>query len=183
MERELLISPAVVNTLNTWANFMRCYYVCCSLGAKLSTGGAVFSALTGITDENAIIGHAVRHFKPRATLGPNGEWDGRDEPKWHSSRTMLDLAVKMGFSHEQHVAAGFSLNFTAHKNLAVFRNYYAHRNRQTKQAACGLATVYGIPAMRQPTEVLLASPLTYPGGSLLDMWLVELKQTIDFLCY
>lgn len=182
-QRELLISPLVINTLNTWALFNRAYYVSCLMGAKNGSGTIVTSShsLSKLSVNDAI-GLAIKATNPKAKPTASGLWDTRDEPTWHDVNTLLKLATTYSFSNLSDIQAAFTFGFTAHKNLIVFRNYYGHRNQGTKKKAQNMAAAYGIKTNQHPTEILLDSPLTSPGVLLLDQWIAEFNQTINLLC-
>lgn len=181
--RELLISPLIINTLNTWALFNRAYYVCCLMGTKSGSGTFITSShsLSGLSVNDAI-GHAIIAINPKTTPMASGLWDTRDEPTWHDVNTLLKLAATYSFSNLSDIQSAFTFGFTAHRDLAVFRNYYGHRNLGTKTKAQNMAATYGIKTNQHPTEILLDSPLATPGVALLDQWIGELEQTITLLC-
>jgi hypothetical protein len=182
-QRELLISPLVINTLNTWSLFNRTYYICCLLGAWRRNGTFVSSSITASAiSVNDAIGYSILHFKTKAVPLSSGNWDTRDEPTWHDSNTLIALATKYAFSNLADIQTAYSFGFTAHKNLVVFRNYYAHRNRGTKERAQNVAAQYGIRTNQHPSDILLDYPLSTPGSSLLQIWLGELQHTIALLC-
>lgn len=183
-KRELLISPLVINTLNSWSLFIRTYFISCSLGARSNNGIHVTSSINipKQTSIDNVIGLAVTLFKKNAQPSSSGHWDTRDEPKWHDSNTIIKAASHYKFSNTNDINTAFSFGFTAHKNLVVFRNYYAHRNRGTKQKAQNIAAQYGIRTNQHPTEILLDYPLTSPSVSLLETWRGEFEQTISLLC-
>ena len=141
--REERMTYAVINLLNSWSNFQRTYFICCLLGAKSANQGSVTSNQTGlVVTTNDAIGKAIGHFYPTKTPRNSGLWDTRDEPTWHDSNTLLRLATVYTFSNESHIQTAFTLGFTAHKNLVVFRNYYAHKNRGTQSKAQAIAAQY-----------------------------------------
>jgi hypothetical protein len=173
----------VINLLNSWSNFQRAYFICCLLGAKTSNQGLVTSSQTGLVfTANDAIGKAVIHFKPTKTPLNNGLWDTRDEPTWHDSNVLLRLATAYSFSNDAHIQTAFTLGFTAHKNLVVFRNYYAHKNRGTQNKAQALAVQYLLQQKQHPTAILLGAPSTSPSTNLISLWADELCQTIEWLC-
>jgi hypothetical protein len=154
------------------------------MGSKSGSGIIITSrhSVSGLS-VNEAIGHAISVMKrPAASPMSSGLWDTRDEPCWHDVNTLLKLADYHCFSNLPDIKAAFSLGFTAHRDLVVFRNYYGHRNLGTKTKAQNLATTYGIKTNQHPTEILLDSPLKTPGITLLDQWVSELEQTITFLC-
>lgn len=182
-QRELLISPLVINSLNTWSLFIRTYYICCLLGARRSNGIYVSPhSISKPTSINQAIGLAIPLFNRKAAPSSSGSWDTRDEPKWYDSNTIIKISEHYDFSNSSDIKTAFSFGFTAHKNLVVFRNYYAHRNRGTKQKAQNIAAQHGIRTNQHPTEILLDYPLLSPSVSLIETWRGELAQTISLLC-
>lgn len=183
-QREILISPLVINLLNTWANFTRSYYICCALGTKRPDGSNVSSTLSAIPSRsiNDAIGNAVQTFRPKASKSSNGEWDTRDEPTWHDVNILIQLASKYNFSNAADIKTAFTFGFTAHQHLVVFRNYYAHKNGGTRKKAQNIATKYSIRSNQHPSDILLDTPLSTPGTALIDIWIGELEQTVEILC-
>jgi hypothetical protein len=51
-------------------------------------------------------------------------------------------------------------------DLPVFRNYFAHRNEQTKKAAVDPATFNSVPANPRPSVILLSTP----AGRYRSLW-------------
>jgi hypothetical protein len=181
--KEERMTYAVINILNSWSNFQRTYFICCLLGAKSATQGFVTSSQTGLVmNANDAIGKAIVHFTPKKTPLSNGTWDTRDEPAWHNSNTLLKLATAYIFSNESQIQTTFSLGFTAHNNLVVFRNYYAHKNRGTKSKAQAIAVQYLLQQRQHPTAILLGIPFSSPSINLIGLWADELCQTIEWLC-
>ncbi len=181
--REERMTYAVINLLNSWSNFQRTYFICCLLGAKSANQGSVTSNQTGlVVTTNDAIGKAIGHFYPTKTPRNSGLWDTRDEPTWHDSNTLLRLATVYTFSNESHIQTAFTLGFTAHKNLVVFRNYYAHKNRGTQSKAQAIAAQYLLQQRQHPTAILLGAPSTSPSTNLIGLWADEICQTIEWLC-
>jgi hypothetical protein len=161
LSKEERITFAAVNLLNSWANFQRTYFICCLLGAKSAALKKIVSNQTGIiTTPNDAVGKAILHFTPTRTPRRNGIWDTRDEPTWHDANTLLKLSSAFAFSNDSDIQTAFTFGFTAHKNLIVFRNYYAHKNRGTRGKAQAIAVHYLIPQRLHPTDILLALPFT-----------------------
>lgn len=182
-EMEERMTFAAINLLNSWANFQRAYFICCLLGTKSATRSRIISNQTGIiTTSNDAVGKAITHFTPTRTPRSNGVWDTRDEPTWHDSNTLLKLSIAYAFSNSSDIQTAFTFGFTAHKNLVVFRNYYAHKNRGTRSKAQILANQYLIPQRLHPTAILLGTPSTSPSMNLIELWTEELCQTVELLC-
>ena len=183
LELEERMTFSVVNLLNTWANFQRAYFICCLLGTSSSSLKKITSNQNGIVSSpNDAIGKAILHFTPNRTVRSNGMWDTRDEPTWHDSNTLLTLSTAFNFSNDLDIKTAFTFGFTAHKNLVVFRNYYAHKNRGTKDKSQAIAIQYLIPQRSHPTTILRATPSTSPSMNLIQLWTEELTQTVELLC-
>lgn len=181
--KEERMTYAVINLLNSWANFQRTYFICCLLGAKSSNQGVVTSSQSGLVfTANDAIGKAIVHFSPAKTPRSSGIWDTRDEPTWHDSSTLLQLAAAYTFSNRNHIQTAFTFGFTAHRNLVVFRNYYAHKNRGTQSKAQAVAVQYLLQQRQHPTAILLGAPSISPSANLIGLWTDELCQTIEWLC-
>lgn len=182
-EQEERMTFATINLLNTWASFQRTYFICCLFGTRSPANPKISSSVSGsINTYQDAIGKAVLHFHPTYTPRSNGEWDSRDEPTWHDANVLLNLAKAFNFTNELDIQAAFSFGFTAHRNLAVFRNYYAHKNRATRKKAQAAAVQYLIPQRLHPTAALLSAPSTAISTTLIQMWVDELSQTIELLC-
>lgn len=182
-QREERMTFAVISMLNTWANFQRTFFVCCLLGVRSPSNRSIKSNLSGtISSYQDAVGKAVLHYRPSSVPRSNGEWDSRDEPTWHDSNVLLHLSSTFGFTNLTDIQAAFSFGFTAHRNLTVFRNYYAHKNRVTREKAQGVAVQYLIPQRIHPTDALLTSPAGVPSSSLIQIWADELSQTVELLC-
>jgi hypothetical protein len=66
-------------------------------------------------------------------------------------------------------------------DLPVARNFYAHRNQGTEEAAQLIAPFYGIPSNLRVTKLLFSNPLRRPQPLIFE-WIDEIKITADFLC-
>lgn len=182
IQTEAQVTHAMISLLNAWGAFLRAYFVCCALGARSPTA-RVSSSITGVVlNPNDAVGRAVRHYRAAATPRANGIWDSRDEPRWHDVSVFLHLAAHFTFSNSSDISTALSFGFTAHHDAIVFRNYYAHKNRVTKEKAQAIATKYSISSNIHPTSVLQSSPISAPGLTLFEMWLAEFKQTTSLLC-
>lgn len=176
---ETEISYVTISALNVWSNICKWYYISCTLGTK-SISGAHIAAPGRLADANAAIGIAVRYYKPSARLQISGEWQGRDEPAWHVPSVVIDVFGAASIPTQNHVKSSFSLGFTVFDDLPTFRNYFAHKNRETRALAMRKAPRYLIVA-NKPSEVLAAAPVGRTD-SLLETWIHELRTTLDMLC-
>jgi len=182
-QRENIASPIVINLLNTWSIFMRTYYICCARGARNKLNYKISSSLSSSNlSPNDVIGEAIKSYHPNKKPMSNGIWDTRDEPSWHDSSVIIRLSTDFSFSNSADISAAFSLGFTAHKDLPTFRNYYAHKNHGTRVKTERVAANYSIASNQHPTDILLDYPRRTPTLHLIEVWVGELADTIDFLC-
>ncbi|SRR6266571_5291020 len=177
---EIRVSYATLEALNTWRNFVRAYYLSYAVDAK-SENGATLTFEHPLTMPQALA-IAVHSGRPTAVRRADGTWDRRDEPAWHDPNTLLTLCRNLGASNLPHVEAALSSQSRVFSDLPVFRNYFAHRNQQTKRAAVALAPLNSVPASPRPTGVLLAIPAQRYQSLLLE-WLDDLALTIEYLCF
>jgi hypothetical protein len=181
-DAEARMSFAVINLLNSWSNFMRGFYMSCAFGTRTKSG-IVVRPSSLFSDANTAVGYAIKAFKPYASPNTFGKWHRRDEPPWHDPNTLMKLSqpAALSFQNNSKVQAAFSLNLRVFVHLPVLRNFYAHRNQGTQQAAQLIATAYGIPSFLRPSQILFSNPMTRPQPLIFE-WLDELKITADFLC-
>jgi len=151
------------------------------LEAKRVRGDRIGVANPGLTIDQAI-GRAVNQFRPAAQPRANGSWDRRAEPAWHDPNNLLAIGAAESFSNIGDLRAAFSTGIRLFIDLPVLRNYFAHRNQQTSEAATAVAPHYGIPATKRPSRVVLSRPLKRPQPLLLD-WMDEMQVTIELVCY
>lgn len=174
----------VINLLTYWSNFCKYYYISCALGAKSGKNGYFHSAFA-IQDENTAIGLSIvaSHTPSRLrNLNPNtqGVWPKKDEPKWYVSSDYMKLFQNSDITNYNIVDSAFSFGFKVFNDLPTFRNYYAHRNRQTSRSASMIASKYQISTTRKPTDILL-TPISN-NQCLLSTWIREIVFVIKFLC-
>jgi len=166
--------------LNVWANFNRAYYLSCLLTPTRARGGRIrvdpkckgWSFRDGLDNSIAV----VRGW----ALTPGTKWTRRDEAAWHVVDNLLAACGDIGCSNQLDIEAAFGAGQTVFRDLPAFRNYFAHRNDDTKRAALQRASSYGITA-RTPSEALLSRPLRRPQALILD-WIDEVDVTVEFMC-
>jgi hypothetical protein len=169
-----------IEALNSWAHFVRALYVSMADGVRLE--GGAFATLTPRRTLNDAIGYAVQRWRARAAPKADGSWDRREEPAWHDATTMLTLCRDLKATNLSDVEAAFSSGSSVFTDLVVFRNYFGHRNRGSKEAARNLGSSYGIPATLSPAEILLSRALGRPRPVLVE-WIDDLIFTAEYLCH
>jgi hypothetical protein len=180
-EIETLLTYITIETLNTWSNFSRSFYLSCTLSAKTVSGKKIIISST-IANFNDAVGLVIPLYKRSATPNHAGIWHRRHEPTWHDPNVIMKICNHIGCSNITQIQLGFSGGLTVFKNLPTFRNFYAHRNQQTEYAAMQIATQYGISNLLKPSQILLSLPLNRRQILLLE-WIDELRLTVEYLCY
>jgi hypothetical protein len=175
-DRDVMVAYAAIEALNAWALFSRSFYLSCALGAL--TERKKFVTTTPTADP---LGAAITCINSRARPNAQGVWHRRDEPAWHDPNVLMRVCGNVGCSIQVQIGQAFSLSQNVFNDLPVLRNFFAHRNGQTSQAAKNIAPRYTLPTSLSPTELLLS---VSPGATelLILEWLTEMLITADFLC-
>jgi hypothetical protein len=175
--RDVVVAYVAIEALNAWALFSRSFYLSCALGAKTERRRPV--TLTATTADP--LGAAITCCNSRARPNAAGMWHRRDEPAWHDPNILMRVCGNVGCSIQSQIGQAFSLNQNVFNDLPVFRNFFAHRNGQTSQAARNIAPRYTLPSKLSPTDLLLA---VSPGATepVMIEWLTEITITAEFLC-
>lgn len=179
---EVQMCRVTIDTHNTWVNFVRAYYLSAAFGAKRLHGPRIKCGTPGLSEAQAIE-NAIITWRPRLSrrIATGGRWHRREEPTWHDHRLLLSICAAETFSNLTEMQTAFSAGYRVFDDLPIFRNYFAHRNRGTLDAATALAPRYGIPATRRPSEILLHRPIKRPQALILE-WIDELEFTAEYLC-
>jgi hypothetical protein len=112
---------------------------------------------------------------------PSGTWRRRDEPPWHDPSTLIILATNIGATNLTQIQAAFSTGSRAPSDLPVYRNYFAHRNRGSLDAARSLIRLNGVAAGGSMAEVLARKPVGR-SNPLLEEWISDLEFIAEFVC-
>jgi hypothetical protein len=179
-EIEVESSAIVMDLQNTWANTCKWYMVSCLLGAYTAQGVRVSCPARPIIVDDAIR-MAIRLYKPKSKVGPGQSWRPFDEPPWHIPDAMLVVSGKAQLNNHQDLAKYLSTGFYVFSDLPIYRNYFAHRNKDTKDRATNLAPRYGKSVADKPSLVLLSVPSNRPV-SVLEDWIREVRLTVNAIC-
>lgn len=175
-DRAVVVAYVAIEALNAWTLFSRSFYMSCALGAVTERKRVVTTMPT--VDP---LGAAITCVNRRACPNAQGVWHRRDEPTWHDPNVLMRVCGNIGCSIQVQIGHAFSLSQNVFNDLPVFRNFFAHRNGQTSQAARNIAPRYALPTNLAPTDLLLS---VSPGSTEMVIleWLVEMSITAEFLC-
>lgn len=176
-ERDSAVAYVAIEALNAWALFSRSFYLSCALRARTEKNSKISITATA-TDH---IGVAISQYKKWARPNAAGVWHRRDEPAWHDPNVLMTVCKSLGCSNQAQIDASFSLQQNVFNDLPVCRNFFAHRNESTCQAARNIAPRYALPTYLTPAELLLS---VSPGAStsLMLGWIDEINVTAEFIC-
>lgn len=154
--------------------------ISCILGAHTRAGVRV-SCPTKLSLVDDAIRLSIKLHRPNHKFGTDKNWHPRDEPPWHNPNSFLSLAAKAQLTNADDLNSTFSAGFRAFDHLPVYRNYYAHRSRDTRDKAMNLAPSYGTSFFDKPSHVLLSVPVNQ-SSSVLESWISEVSLTIEAMC-
>jgi hypothetical protein len=182
-QNEIVLEYITIELLNTWVNFSRSFYLSCTIFPKSVSGNRITTTIL-LHSFNDAIGVAISQTNRNHSPNSQGIWRRKDEPTWHDPNFMIKVCRHIGCSNIAEIESGLSGGQTVFINLPTFRNFFAHRNQQTELAAKTVALQkYGISAPQlKISEILLLPPLS-ETQPLINIWIVEMKITIEFLCY
>jgi hypothetical protein len=179
VEQDRHFAYVILETQNLWSNFVRSYLLSCLRTPRRIKNPAVTITNAAVTTPGDVILIATRVWKGPAASAPA---DRRDEPPWHEKRFLLKTVREMQCSHYLDVEAALGIATRVIDDLPTFRNFYAHRNKDSARKAVELARrYYLITGFRHPTHVLAQPGHHRPQPLILD-WLDDLSVIFDFLC-
>jgi hypothetical protein len=176
-EREIVVSYVAIEALNAWAMFSRSFYLSLALNVVTERN----KKITLTTPAADHLGEAIKYYKRYAAPNSAGVWHRRDEPAWHDPNVLMTVCQNRGCSIQTQLVASFSLAQNVFKDLPVCRNFFAHRNESSSQAARNIAPRYTLPTFLSPCDLLLSAS---PGTSVSVMlaWMDEMNVTAEFIC-
>jgi hypothetical protein len=176
-EREIAVSYVAIEAMNAWAMFSRSFYLSLPLNTLTERNKRVTMSAPAADH----LGEAIKHYKPFAAPNSSGAWHRRDEPAWHDPNVLMTVCKNRGCSVQAQLEASFSLQQDVFRDLPVCRNFFAHRNQSSSQAARNIAPRYTLPTYLSPCDLLLS---VSPGDSVpvLLAWMDEMNVTAEFIC-
>jgi hypothetical protein len=180
-EVDRVMAFVTIELLNTWTNFSRAYYLSSILNLR-SESGRRWNIAMPISTFDEAIRVAVNLNRPsHKQVPPGATIHRRDEPTWHDPYELMRFVAHIGHSNLTGIQNAFSGGTSTLRDLPVFRNYFAHRNRGSKQAAIDIASnTYGIVSLRPACALL-----DYNYGHvnrLIDEWIEDMRDIMVYLC-
>jgi hypothetical protein len=177
-ERDRRLCYVSIEALNTWSEFVRSYILSCVNNPQRVNRAQVTHSNGALRSHGDVLHAAVRLMKGAQKPAPKRR---RDEPAWHDIQTLLKTCAVLGCSHIADVQNAVSIGTKTFDHLPTLRNYYAHRNHESKRKACQLAVKYAIARVPHPT-LLLSTPLPRRPQPLIADWIDDLRSVAQMLC-
>lgn len=162
-----LLTYVAIQALNEWADFVRAFLMSCVSGASRANGATVsvsVAAARRIPEMMRIARHIQSNGRVNAI--PRRR---RDEPRWHDVRLLVDLAARIGLSNQSEISAAVSTGSPVFSTMPVVRNFYAHRNMDSKSAALSSLNNLSVPQAPHPTLMLVAKPAGSPNPLVVEL--------------
>jgi hypothetical protein len=174
------LTYCVIEAHNTWSNFAKCYYISCAFNARTSSRKKISTTIS-VSNMNDAIGLAITCIYPKQKPNSVGLWHRRQEPIWHEPNTLIRACGNLGCSNHGDVIAAFSSGSYVFNDFPTFRNFYAHRSKETLLAAQRNAPKHGISATFRPSQILIERPLGSPNPLLLT-YIDDFIFVTEYLC-
>ncbi|HXQ71071.1 MAG TPA: hypothetical protein VN844_11315 [Pyrinomonadaceae bacterium] len=106
--------------------------------------------------------------------------DRREEHKFRNPREVRTVLASLGGNNLPELDTALSLNTTLFSDIAVLRNFYAHRNRDTWQKTNNyFAQQRAFPNFKRAAD-LLGYRRPSSGVDMLEEWLADAELFFDF---
>lgn len=176
--REEALGWAVIEAANLWSNFVRSYLISLCFRPSRRLGGRVAIGNLAIKSPADVVHAAAIAAKGPYAAAPTSR---RDEPSWHDVSVFVRTSQRMQPSNIPQIEAALSVPSRVLTDLPVFRNFYAHRNKESAERAVGvgknLHLIYGC---CHPSDVLATRPYGRPQALILE-WLDEMDAFMELL--
>ena len=180
------VAFAIIELDNLWGGVARSLFLSAAFCGVDATGTRLrLSNVPRSRNTDEALTYAIRSLKgSNYKQGSTGPWTWRDEPPWWSPATLLKSLQDIGASNYQQVNTALGAYPDVFEHLHVFRNFYAHRGKDTREQLIPHLRSLQFPITYSAT-VALNSP--NPNSSLprsqplvLD-WLDDVQATIGLL--
>jgi hypothetical protein len=174
-----LLTYVVIQAQTEWAEFVRAFLLSCIAGGTQKNGATVTVTVAAARRPSEMMRMAVYiQSRGKSNYVPRRR---RDEPSWHSVKLLVPLANKIGLSNETTISGAVSTGSAVFTGLTSVRNFYAHRNDDTRTTALTALQRLAVPRYPHPTLSLLAKPAGSSNPLIVD-WLSDLHVAVDLMC-
>ncbi len=177
------ISYVVIELHTAYSNFARAYFLSCILKPTTISGVKIVCNPT-IGNFIDAIDASMKACRNRTWVSARGNknWTQRDEPSWHQPSILINSSQEIDCSNQTDISSAFSVPTSAFEDLTKFRNFFAHRNKNTMKIALGVASQYGISTTPNHPVKILCSPSLGRSQALILDWFDDINLVIELLC-
>lgn len=178
------VSYCVIELVDLWATFVRSFYASSALGATRADGAHVTCAQRFVDADDAYRWAASwRFFRTKAGRRPGAKappYNMQNEPSWQWPTNISGIASALRLSNEPAILVAIARANPGIEHLIAFRNYFAHRNRETVAKARDVLYKYAVtPAPSIEESLHIFVPRT--AASLIEILISDLHDVIDLL--
>jgi hypothetical protein len=178
------ISYCIIDLVDLWGAFIRALYVSSALGATIGKSRKIGCARPFTLAIDAFTFSAAWKFSRSAAGRRAGAvtppYSREAEPAWHHSNNVANLAVTLALTNQPSISAGLARAGSTPDDLIAFRNFFAHRNEETRAIAATRLYRYAITPRATLEESLYAHVPGY-AVTLIELWFGDLRDAIDRL--
>jgi hypothetical protein len=167
-----------ISIVNDWSEFSRAYVLSCIRAPVRLVRPPITYGNTAITTEVAVLELACLRCRKRKVPNPNRN----EEPKWHRPRTVRDTLAELNASHIADVDAAQNHRPDDLTAMVDIRNFFAHRNSETKTIALAHAMRYLIPRPIHPAHFLASQSAQTNKLPVLNFLVEGLLETAELMC-
>jgi hypothetical protein len=172
-----LIAYVVIEAANLWAQYSRCFFLSCALGAR--DGSGQLTAQTRAATVDGALTLAVHAVKPKLR-GTTRPWSRRDLPDFQNKGQLAKTLKYIQASVSPQVDVALAYQSRVLSDLPTARNFFAHKAEDAANKARGLAPRYGITRVSAP-ETLLCTVPSSGADILLREWLADLTAILGLM--
>jgi hypothetical protein len=176
----MIVSFCMLEAVDLLGSFVRALYVSSALGALRGNNRTITCARSFHSATEAFAYAAAWRFLRRFPGRAPPRYKREDEPAWHRLNNIRNLASDLSLSNEAAILLALARAGGSIDDLIALRNYFAHRNGESKTLAVGVLYRYAItPA--ESIEVSICQLVPTLSVYLIELLLTDLRDTIDLM--
>jgi len=177
------ISFAVMELDSLWIGVSRSLFLSTAFTAKDGSGARLqLSKVPRAHDIDEALTHAIRRCTRRYKPGSTGPWRWPDEPLWWKPQTLMDALDEIGASNYAQVVTALGIAPAVFADLHAFRNFYAHRGKDTRSLLVPVLRSLNFPTTETATRALSSPLITAASGvrpqPLILDWIDDIEATV-----
>ena len=172
------ISYIVIEAANLWAEYGRCLFLSCALGARDASGQPIVPQRVRTVD--AALTLAVYAVRPKLR-GTQQRWKRHQLPDFQNKGDLAKTIRYVQATVFPDVDLAISYQSRVLADLPTMRNFFAHKGESAARAARGLAPRYGLSRTLAPEQLLCTVSNVGAGDILLREWLADLDAILGLM--